>query len=239
MDCFMSAGSSASVSSSVPASRRSSDVDSLGSDGPPLGSDGPPLADTLKQFQQQLSKTASGSRLSSLTENNLFSEIEDDFCGVDLTHCECAEVLSHVYPQLVRHYEAAGVRQKSVLYMVEAGAAAVQTSANLEAVAHLQRAKKIIEDSRQWHQGLIHVSKEETARIESLLGQALFQMGHSEESMPHFYEALRILGKRQPRESQFAMVWRTVVEGVKQAMHLKFPNRFRRKARYVINDNRR
>lgn len=154
-----------------------------------------------------------------------------DLCGVDLTHCECAEVLSHVYPQLVRHYEAAGITQNLLLYLVEAGAAAVQTSANLEAVAHLKHAKRIVEDSKQWVQSLIQVSKEEKARIESLLGQALFQMGHTEECMPHFYEALTILTKKQPTKSRFAMVCKTVVEALKQAMHLKLPGRFKRRAK--------
>jgi adenylate cyclase 10 len=209
---------SSSASGSL-ANRRPSDTYSLDPQGL--------LEENIVQFQQQ---TAFGSKLPPPAEDNLFSEIEEDFYGVDLTQCECAEVLSHVYPQLVRHYEAAGVRQKSVLYMIEAGAAAVQTAANLEAVAHLQRAKKIIGDSQQCHQGFITLSKEETARIESLLGQALFQMGHSEESMPHFYEALRILGKRQPRENQITMSWRILVEAVKQTMHLLFPNRFKGKA---------
>ena len=154
--------------------------------------------------------------------------IIDGDWSVDMNQCECAEVLSHVYPELVRHCKESGLRQKHFLYLIEAGAAAVKTSANLNAVSYLEQARSMANGKNNQQQ--LDVSTEEAARIESLLGQALFQMGHTEECMPHFNKALEVLGKIQPSDKKLSMLWRTTKEGFRQFLHLHFPERFKGKA---------
>ena len=45
-----------------------------------------------------------------------FDAITSDLAGVDLSKCECAEVLASVFPQLVTHWKAAGNKLKTFRY---------------------------------------------------------------------------------------------------------------------------
>ena len=86
--------------------------------------------------------------------------------GVDLQDCQCDEVLAHVYPQLVRHWRAAGDIHKTLEYLIEAGSAAVSTFNNMEALSLLHVAKHILEEY-----GERMLTDVEHARLESLIAQ--------------------------------------------------------------------
>ena len=86
--------------------------------------------------------------------------------GVDMQDCHCDEIQAHIYPQLVRHWRAAGDMHKTVEYLIEAASAAVSTFNNMEALSLLQETKHILQDL-----GPGILSDLEQARVESLIGQ--------------------------------------------------------------------
>lgn len=87
--------------------------------------------------------------------------------GIDLQDCHCDEVLTHVYPQLVYHWRAAGNMYKTLLYLIEAAVASLATFNNMEALSHLVEARQILRDH-----GINLFGKLELAKLESLFGQA-------------------------------------------------------------------
>ena len=86
--------------------------------------------------------------------------------GVDMQDCHCDEILAHVYPQLVRHWRAAGDTPHTLKYLIEAASAAVATFNNMEAISLLHEAKHILEQ-----EGGHLITKAEHARLESLIAQ--------------------------------------------------------------------
>ena len=88
---------------------------------------------------------------------------------VEMLDCHCDEIISYVYPQLVRHWRAAGNIKNTITYLIEAGAAAAIIGNNMEALSLLQEAKNITEHSE--HQ-VIKIL--ERGRIYSLIGQVSF-----------------------------------------------------------------
>ena len=89
--------------------------------------------------------------------------------SIDLSSCKCAEVLASVFPQLVDHWRAAGNKLKTMRYLTESGAAALATSANMQALSYLYEVLSIIEENKKEQDPL--ATREETARVESLIGQ--------------------------------------------------------------------
>ena len=79
------------------------------------------------------------------------------------------EVLASVFPQLVDHWRAAGNKLKTLRYLTESGAAAVATSANMQALSYLYEVQTMIEETKNDEQPL--ATREENARVESLIGQ--------------------------------------------------------------------
>ena len=86
--------------------------------------------------------------------------------GVDMQDCHCDEIQAHIYPQLVRHWRAAGDMHKTAEYLIEAASAAVSTFNNMEAISLLQETKHILEGL-----GSGMLTDLEQARVESLIGQ--------------------------------------------------------------------
>ena len=167
--------------------------------------------------------------------------------GVDLQDCHCDEVLAQVYPQLVRHWRAAGDMHKTLEYMIEAASAAVATFNNMEAVALLQEAEHIMDEH-----GRDLITEAEHARLESLIAQvsltlqaaksycrfngslllqALFQSGQVDECLPHFQAALRLLHTKLPR-NMLGVVISLSYQTLRQWLHIKFPGRFTRRKGY-------
>eukprot|EP00118_Oscarella_pearsei_P022709 m.265442 g.265442 ORF g.265442 m.265442 type:complete len:426 (+) comp40488_c0_seq13:4498-5775(+) len=64
------------------------------------------------------------------------------------------------------------------------------------------------------------------------LALTLFLVRHSSkwDTRPHFDKALHVLGKRQPSNRKWPMLWTTAKEGIRQFLHLKFPRQFKGKA---------
>ena len=85
---------------------------------------------------------------------------------VNMENCYCNEILANIYPQLVRHWRAAGNMQNTIMYLIEEGSAALATCNNMEALSLLQEAKSIIKNSEE-----ILVHNLEYGRLESLIGQ--------------------------------------------------------------------
>lgn len=85
---------------------------------------------------------------------------------MEVETCHCDEVLAKVYPQLVRHWRAAGDMHNTMLYLIEEASAAVATFNNMEALSLLQEAKEIYEGLDK---GI--VSNQELGRMQSLIGQ--------------------------------------------------------------------
>ena len=86
--------------------------------------------------------------------------------GIDMQDCHCDEILAHVYPQLVRHWRAAGDMHKTLNYLIEAASAAISTFNNMEALSLLHEAKHITEEH-----GSDMITYSEHARMESLIAQ--------------------------------------------------------------------
>ena len=87
---------------------------------------------------------------------------------VDMQDCHCDEIQAHIYPQLVRHWRAAGDMHKTLEYIIEAASAAISTFNNMEALSLLHESKHILEEL-----GYEIITDLEHARIESLIGQVL------------------------------------------------------------------
>ncbi len=163
---------------------------------------------------------------------------------VDMQDCHCDEIQAHIYPQLVRHWRAAGDMHKTLEYITEAASAAISTFSNMEALSLLHEAKHILEEL-----GYEMITDLEHARIESLIGQvleyvklsvcmilyeiqalylllqALFQCGDIGESLPHFHSALGLLHTRLPTHTITSAVF-LGYHAFKQLLHIKFPRRF-------------
>ena len=88
---------------------------------------------------------------------------------VDFQNCQCVEVLAHVYPQLIIHWKAAGNMQKTVHYLIEAANAAIATNNDMEALALLDEAKEIVQQSKKKL-----VTEHEMAIFESSYGQVIW-----------------------------------------------------------------
>jgi adenylate cyclase 10 len=84
---------------------------------------------------------------------------------VDMEECHCDEVLAKVYPQLVRHWRAAGDPHNTMIYLIEEASAALATFNNMEALSLLQEAQEITGEMEGG------VTSQERGRMESLVGQ--------------------------------------------------------------------
>lgn len=84
---------------------------------------------------------------------------------IDMEECHCDLVLAYVYPQLVRHWRAAGDLHNTMTYLIEEASAAVATYNNMESLSLLQEASEIIENDKSI------VTNQERGRLESLIGQ--------------------------------------------------------------------
>lgn len=119
---------------------------------------------TMEANQNNMRPTTAQSRTSGVRfESICANEIVD----IDMQDCHCDEVLAQVYPQLVRHWRAAGDVHKTLENLIEAGSAAVATFNNMEALSLLYEAKHEILDKY----GKDIISDSELARLESLIAQ--------------------------------------------------------------------
>ncbi|XP_035683245.1 adenylate cyclase type 10-like [Branchiostoma floridae] len=155
---------------------------------------------------------------------------------IDLRGCECLQVLASVYPLLLHHWKGAGNVSKVIHFLVESSAAAVSVNNNMEALSHLSEVSDMLKAISKGRKALenatersVRVDKEERSRIESLQGQAYFQMDRFEDSMPHFHRALKILGNPQPT-TEAGVRLRLLRAGFRQVLHVMWPDQFVGKA---------
>ncbi len=103
--------------------------------------------------------------------NKLFSS--EVTTSMNMEDCYCNEVIAEIYPQLVRHWQAAGNIQATIMYLIEAGSGTVATGNNMEALSLLHEAKEILEKNQS-----MTTTTLERGRLESLIGQVRVSIGH-------------------------------------------------------------
>jgi DNA-binding SARP family transcriptional activator len=97
--------------------------------------------------------------------------------------------ISTVAPQLARHFEAAGITEKTVVYLHQAGERAQRLYANAEAIEYFQRALVVLEDARldgsqrKWR-------REMATRLHENLGDVLEWTGEHDRARAAYQEAL-------------------------------------------------
>lgn len=94
---------------------------------------------------------------------------DKDTDSFDIKKCRCAEVLASVFPQLVEHWRAAGNKIKTFRYLTESGAAALTSSANMQALSYLYEVRDMFEEEIGDGESISTI--EEKARVETLIGQ--------------------------------------------------------------------
>ena len=155
-------------------SRRGSRISAQGSVESSLGSlteirkmlesrQGRPLSSFSANEEAVERPVTAGSRITGLRYESICAA--EALC-VDMQDCHCDEIQAHIYPQLVRHWRAAGDMHKTLEYLIEAASAAVSTFNNMEALSLLHETKHILEEL-----GSEMMTDLEHARIESLIGQ--------------------------------------------------------------------
>jgi hypothetical protein len=104
------------------------------------------------------------------------AETDDNMDAVNVRNCQCAEILASVFPQLVDHWRASGNKIKTIRYLTESGAAALTTSANMQALSHLYEVKGMFGEKTE--DGDDIATEEDMARVENLIGQVLVLISH-------------------------------------------------------------
>ena len=119
---------------------------------------------TFEMNQNNTRPTTAHSRTSGVRFESICA---NEIIDIDMQDCHCDEILAQVYPQLVRHWRAAGDVHKTLENLIEAGSAAVATFNNMEALSLLYEAKHDILEEY----GKDIIDNSELARLESLIAQ--------------------------------------------------------------------
>jgi len=136
--------------------------------------------------------------------------------------------------QLSRHFQEAGIPNKAVQYLYQAGVRAIKLSAPREAVVHLSNGLDQLKANRavfESPEGL--ASRRDPGRLlhlkfERSLAEAYYGLGELSESLVHLENLMRLLGRPVPR-SQFRLFAGLMWQTLKQAAHFiwlgPFPRR--------------
>lgn len=127
--------------------------------------------------------------------------------------------LSALYPLLAHHYDRAEVTEKAVEYLEKAGVEALRAFSSQECAQFFTRVQQIAEQ----HPELADVHRR--AEWERYLGDAHQHMTDYSRSQVHFYEALRLIGRRTPK-SRVGIIAALMKESVRQFFHRIAPGRF-------------
>ena len=92
---------------------------------------------------------------------------------VNASECQCNQVLSIIYPQLVFHWKASKNKLKAFTYMIESAAALIAVHSNIQALSHLTEVQTMISESEDncSDDSMFFIGAEDKARAESLAGQ--------------------------------------------------------------------
>jgi adenylate cyclase 10 len=174
------------------------------------------IAETNESFTdewlRQVQQNKRGSFLASIPGMN-----ED--VKLNFKNCQCDDILVSVYPQLVYHWKAAGNLDKTIFYLTETAVGAIVINNNMRALSLLEEVQHLLETHK------IILTNLEKAKLERLIGQAYFQNGEISECIPHFKQALSLLGKRLPSSCIIVAV-SVLKEAFKQYLHIKLPQRW-------------
>ena len=124
-------------------------------------------------FDDQIRRPSEEGGLSGNRNSIKLSGSGNIMLNIEMEECHCDEVLAKVYPQLVRHWRAAGDMRNTTIYLIEEASAAVATNNNMEALSLLQEASTIIEEMGND----VSVTKQELGRFQSVLGQVSVSHG--------------------------------------------------------------
>ena len=144
--------------------RRSSQLSSIGSDN---------MGSSLSDLRQAWISNRRGSNdydiQTTSRPQTAISQIhfDTDIVDIDMQDCHCDEVLAHVYPQIVRHWKAAGDTHKTLIYLIEAAVTALATFNNMEAISLLQETREMLQENEEDNM----LEELELAKLESLFGQ--------------------------------------------------------------------
>ena len=86
--------------------------------------------------------------------------------GMNMNDCQCGEALTTIFPQLLRHWNAAGNTRKLLECLVETATAALSAKYNIEALALLLQVKEILQQNEE-----VEMANLDVGRLESLIGQ--------------------------------------------------------------------
>ena len=92
---------------------------------------------------------------------------------MDVSECQCSQVLAVIYPQLVFHWKASKNRLKTFTFLIETIAALTAVHSNTEALSYVSEAQAMITESEGNFDddSTFFFSTEDKARIETLTGQ--------------------------------------------------------------------
>ena len=95
--------------------------------------------------------------------------------SVDLSKCQCLEILALTYSELVRNWKLAENKLKTFQYLVEAGATNVALHSNMQSLSYLHEAQAIIKQQDEGDdEDTFVVTDIKKARVDCLIGQASF-----------------------------------------------------------------
>ncbi len=132
--------------------------------------------------------------------------------------------------KLARHFEIGGIQPKAFHYLHEAGRRALEISANVEAIAHLRRAREFLQDltASEGVSATPHPpgpSRIQRVRLERMLGEAYFGVGDLTESRRYLEAAVAMVGKPVP-DGRRALLWKLGTQIIRQIVHRLSPLEF-------------
>lgn len=142
---------------------------------------------------------------------------------IDLSKCRCNEVLAAALSRLVLYWRGAGNILKTFRYLADAAANSLNLGLNSHALTYLEEVNKIIEETKGNEE--LFLTDEDRAKVESLTGQVLLNMGHIDEGIQHLHTALKLLGEPQP-SSKMRIKTRTMKARLVQMLHRNMPGVF-------------
>jgi adenylate cyclase len=114
--------------------------------------------------------------------------------------------------QLARHWEFADRPDLAIAYLERAGAQALRSYANLDAIRYLRKAMQLSEA------GVVRVSPRTSAAWQTMLGDANHELRDFDQASLHYQNAMQALGYRLP-STRAQLAKGIVADALRQAMH--------------------
>uniref|UniRef100_F6RDK2 Guanylate cyclase domain-containing protein n=1 Tax=Ciona intestinalis TaxID=7719 RepID=F6RDK2_CIOIN len=172
----------------------------------------------------------------SATYERVINNTEEQAKRLSGKSCLFYDTLSLLYSQLVHHCQKASNTEKTIEYYLKALAAesSIATMHLAPALQYLQDVNKIVDNLDKGldiisnfteDDDVLSVGRDTQAKIQTLLGQVLFQQDQLDEALPHFLKALKILHCKLPTNR--IIIWiQTMYEKHVQNLHIKQPSKY-------------